>query len=70
MGEPLLKPYYRGALPCDALPKNPRGQQSAYMNTDKKEQPGKHWIDLWRRDQVCEVMDSYGLPLAIYGAQP
>ena len=69
--DPVLKPYYRGAFPCDALPKYPRGPQSAYIvNTDKKGRPGKHWMALWTRDQVFEVMDSYGLPLTLYGAQP
>ena len=69
--DPILKPYYPGAFPCDGLPSKPRGQQSAYIvNTDKKGQPGKHWIALWTRDNVCEVMDSYALPIEVYGAQP
>ena len=69
--DPCLKPYYRGALPCDGLPTNASHQQSAYIvNTDEKSQPGKHWIALWTRDNVCEVMDSYGLPVEIYEAKP
>ena len=69
--DPCLKPYYRGALPCDGLPTNASHQQSAYIvNTDEKRQPGKHWIALWTRDNVCEVMDSYGLPVEIYEAKP
>ena len=70
--DPLLKAYYRGAFPCNGLPnKKRRGKQSAYIiNTDKKGQPGKHWIALWTRDQLCEVMDSYGLPIDVYGAKP
>ena len=44
---------------------------SAYIvNTDKKGQPGKHWIALWTRDNLCEVMDSYALPINVYGAKP
>ena len=69
--DPLLKAYFRGVFPCDGLPSKPRGQQSAYIiNTDKKGQPGKHWIALWTRDNLCEVMDSYALPIEVYGAKP
>ena len=50
--DPFLKPYYRGALPCDGLPTNASHKQSAYIvNTDEKSQPGKHWIA-----PVCRVM--------------
>ena len=68
--DPLLKPNYRGALPCDALPSNASCKKSAYIvNTDEKGQPGKRWIALWMQDKVFEVMDSYGLPLEFYGAK-
>ena len=40
------------------------------VNTDKKGQPGKHWIALWTRDNLCKVMDSYALPINVYGAKP
>ena len=70
--DPLLKAYFRGVFPCDGLPdKKYRGRQNAYIvNTDKKGQPGKHWMALWTRDNLCEVMDSYALPIEVYGAQP
>ena len=54
--DPLLKPNYRGALPCDALPSNASCKKSAYIvNTDEKGQPGKRWIALWMQDKVFEV---------------
>ena len=29
-------------------------------------QPGRHWIALWTQNNVCELMDSYALPLEMY----
>ena len=61
--DPLLKPYYRGALPCDGLPKNPRGQQSAYIvNKDKKGQPEKHWIARIARSAKSWTVADYPSP--------
>ena len=74
--DPLLKAYFPGVFPCDGLPdknkdKKYRGRQNAYIvNTDKKGRPGKHWIALWTRDDLCEVMDSYALPICVYSAKP
>ena len=28
--------------------------------------PGKHWIALWTQDNVCEILDSFALPLQEY----
>ena len=36
------------------------------MNTDPHDQPGQHWLALWTYQNVCEVMDSYALPLERY----
>ena len=33
------------------------------VNTDPA---GEHWLAIWTRNQVCEVFDSYGLPLSSY----
>ena len=71
--DPVLKKYYVGTFPCDRLPKHsdksrPRGY---IVNTDPHDQPGQHWIALWTQNNVCEVMDSYALPLDYYSqAQP
>ena len=69
--DPLLKPHYRGAVPCDGLPKKPNPRTSAYIvNTDEKGKPGRHWIALWTQGNICEVMDSYALPIEFYKATP
>jgi len=37
------------------------------MNTDPHDQPGRHWLALWTHSgNMCEVMDSYALPLESY----
>ena len=28
--------------------------------------PGQHWLGLWTKKGMCEVMDSYGLPLSTF----
>ena len=67
--DPYLKWVYDGTFPCDLLPRFPnKHRPTAYIvNTDPAGQPGQHWIALWTRDGICEVMDSYGLPLEWYG---
>ena len=62
--DPYLKWVYDGTHPCDLLPRFPnKHRPTAYIvNTDPAGQPGQHWIALWTRDGICEVMDSYGLP--------
>ena len=57
-----------GTVPCDGLPKSPvKNKPRAYIvNTDPHDKPGQHWIALWTQNNVCEVMNSYGLPLDMY----
>ena len=58
-------------MPCDRLPKRPnRSPRSYIVNTDPHDQPGQHWLGLWTYNNVCEVMDSYALPLESYEEQP
>ena len=65
----ILKPYFYGTVACDRLPhrsirKEPRGY---IVNTDPYDQPRRHWLALWTHSgNVCEVMDSYALPLESY----
>ena len=40
----------------------PRGY---IVNVDKHDQPGSHWIGVWTENEVCEVMDSFGLTIGI-----
>ena len=63
--DPYLKKVHRGSFPCDLLPRHPKKTQAYLVNTDPAGQPGQHWIALWTQN-VCEVMDSYGLPLEWY----
>ena len=66
--DPVLKPYFYGTVACDRLPKKPlKTRPQAYIvNTDPHDQPGEHWLALWTQGNVCEVMDSYALPLEKY----
>jgi len=66
--DPCLKEIFYGTVPCDRLHKSPvKHKPRAYIvNTDPHDKPGQHWIALWTQNNVCEVIDSYGLPLAQY----
>lgn len=67
--DPELKPYFYGTIACDELPSRPRRNrpQAYIVNTDPAHLPGRHWISLWTEcGNVCEVMDSYALPLDTY----
>ena len=57
---------FAGVFASDTLPKSPSGNGSRgyIVNTDPHHRPGRHWIALWTEDETCQVMDSYGLPLA------
>ena len=65
----ILKPYFYGTVACDRLPhrpikKEPRGY---IVNTDPHYRAGQHWLALWTHSgNVCEVMESYALPLESY----
>ena len=64
--DPFLKKVFEGTGPCDLLPRRPKKKGCYIVNTDPEGQPGQHWIALWTENNVCEVMDSYGLPLEWY----
>ena len=40
--------------------KTPKGY---IVNTDPHDQLGQHWLAFWTYQNVCEVLDSYALPL-------
>jgi len=67
--QPILQQYYEGTYACDELPRKPvKNRPAAYIvNTDPAGQPGEHWIALWTHDGVCEIFDSYAVPLDVYG---
>ena len=59
---------FYGTVACDRLPKSPvkKRPQGYIVNTDPHDQPGQHWLAVWTDQNVCEVMDSYALPLERY----
>ena len=63
--DPQLKPVFYGTVACDRLLKSPRKNtpQGYIVNTDPHDQPGQHWLAVWTDHNVCEVLDSYALPL-------
>ena len=67
-GQASLRPHFYGTVPCDRLPDepDPKGPASYIVNTDPQGHPGRHWIALWTYNGVCEIMDSYTLPLDSY----
>ena len=62
-----LRPYFRGVFAADQLPTPSKTRVNAYIvNTHPAGQPGEHWLAIWTHHNICEVFDSYGLPLASY----
>ena len=68
--DPYLRPYFRGVFAADQLPWHSKKQINAYIvNTDPAGQPGQHWLAIWTcqyTHNVCEVFDSYALPISTY----
>ena len=65
----ILKPYFYGTVACDRLPRRPikKEPRGYIVNTDPRDRPGRHWLALWTHSgNVCEMMDSYALPLESY----
>lgn len=64
---PHLRRVFEGAIACDELPEQISMSPKAYIvNTDTKDKPGRHWLGVWTEGRVCEIMDSYGMPLEYY----
>ena len=62
-----LRPYFRGVFAANQLPIVSKQPVNAYIvNTDPAGQPGQYWLGLWSHHNICEVFDSYALPLATY----
>ena len=66
--DPQLKPMFYGTVACDRLPKRPvkTPPQGYIVNTDPHDQPGQHWLGVWTEGNVCEILDSYALPMGTY----
>ena len=68
--DPTLEPHFYGTIPCNKLPRHPQKDRCVgyIVSTDPHDQPGRHWIALWGTlENVCEIFDSYALPLQVYG---
>ena len=67
--DPKLSQVFYRTVPCDTLPALvlKAGPTAYIVNTDPHNEPGRHWIALWTEGDVCEVMDSYGVSLDVYG---
>ena len=65
LDDPWLKRHFWGVVSTDRLPQNPaQTTRTAYIvNMDPEGEPGQHWLAIWTENKVCEVLDSYGLPL-------
>ena len=68
LSDPKLCQMFYGTVACDHLPAviNQEGPTAYIVNTDPHDQPGKHWVALWTHYNVCELLDSYALPLEQY----
>ena len=68
----VLNRYFKGVFASDELPKSPwKTSTAAYIvNTDPHDKPGKHWLGMWVDNGVCEIMDSYSMPLGYYESKP
>ena len=67
MDDRELRRVFHGVFPADRLPPPTTKTRAAYIvNTDPAGEPGQHWLGIWTEKDVCEVFDSYGLPLTLY----
>jgi len=57
--DPIVRPYLRGVLASDQLPRQARG--AFVINTDPHDRPGEHWVACYI-DETGDYFDSYGLP--------
>ena len=57
-------PNFLGCFPFNDLPPFPQ-KLPAFMiiNTDKKNQPGEHWLGLVLTNKKCFYFDSFGVPI-------
>ena len=63
-----LRKYFVSALACDELPKTPgHVRPRAYIvNTHPGDKLGEHSIAVGTKNDTCELLDSYVLPLTTY----
>ena len=62
LDDPWLKCVFRGVVPSDCLPKKPGQDYSCGTHRQHKSGRGTGPALFGYLDDVCEVLDSYGLP--------
>ena len=67
--DPKLSQAFYRTVPWDKLPSlgSKEGPTAYIANTNPHDGPGGHWIALWTEGNACQVMDSYGVSLDVYG---
>ena len=68
LSEDTLRPHFAGVFAANELPTTPNHlrAQGYIVNTDPGNKPGRHWIAIWTENDFCQIMDSFGLPLAAH----
>ena len=51
---------FKGAFPCDRIPKLLDNEYSIVVNCDSQNQPGSHWVALVIRGNFVYFFDSFG----------
>ena len=51
---------YKGAHPCDMIPRDLKPPYSLIVNTDNSSKPGEHWIALQVTKDKVYFLDSFG----------
>lgn len=66
--DPHTRGLWRGIFSQDeTLPTETNSKGDIYLlNTAPSDHPGEHWCLLFRKNNVCELFDSYGHPPSFY----
>ena len=68
--DPILNEVFEGVFPSGRLPcPKYKGSAAYIVNTDTLGEPGRHWLAIWTEKGLCEVLDSYGLLISLYGSE-
>lgn len=54
-------PNFKGVFACDLLPRKIRDGESAILNTDPHDKPGKHYVAIYRKNGKTFYFDSLNL---------
>ena len=64
LGDAITAIKFKGVYPADGFLDMPPTYPTSYIiNTDPRDQPGKHWVAIYMTsDSNCEFFNSYGKP--------